>query len=43
MRAALVEGQDGKRFVLLKEDGRDEEFNRYLSEEGMRVRIWLDE
>lgn len=43
LRAALVEGEDGKRFVLLKEDGRDAEFERYLAEEGMRVRTWLDD
>ena len=42
LRAALVIGNDGKMFLHLVEEGRDEDFGNYLDDEGARVVTWLD-
>jgi hypothetical protein len=42
LRSALACGQDGKRYLLLVERGREVEFERYLVDQGLAVEQWLD-
>lgn len=42
LRAALCANSDGRIALLLLESGHEEDFNRYLEAEGMRVLAWLD-
>ena len=42
LRSALVRGDDGKAFVFLVENGREDEFQKYLNIERLWVVSWLD-
>jgi hypothetical protein len=43
LRAALARDEDGKAYVLLVEDGQEDDFSRYLTQQGMHVACWFDE
>lgn len=42
LRAALTAGTDGKVALLLVERGHEPEFERYLTDQQMRLVSWLD-
>jgi len=42
LRAALVRNRQGRYYLLLMEEGHEEEFHRYLSEEEQEVVCWMD-
>lgn len=43
LKAALIKGEDGKFFVFLVEADKEDELNRYLSDEHLHVACWLDD
>ena len=42
LRAALVKSPGAKFYIMLVEQGKEDEFARYLAVEGHRVVSWLD-
>ena len=42
LRAVLIKAPDGKFYIFLLEDGKEEEFQHYLSIEGHTILCWLD-
>jgi hypothetical protein len=43
LRGVLAKGTDGKTFfLLLVEDGKEQEFQQYLAQTGMTALCWLD-
>ena len=43
LRAVLVRNKQGRYFVLLIEDGKHEEFQRYIEEQQLDQILWLDD
>ena len=43
LRGALVRNADAKQFVVLVENGHEDEFGAYLDEQQMTVVAWLDD
>ena len=43
LRGVMVKGKDGKFFVFLVENGKEEDMNRYLEIEGLSIVYWLDD
>lgn len=42
LRPVLVEGGDGRRWLLLVETGQERAFEAYRAEQGLEVVAWLD-
>ena len=43
LRAVLVRNKQGRYFLLLIEDGKHEEFQRYIEEQQLDQILWLDD
>lgn len=42
LRAALVKGCEGKYYIFLVENGKDEDLHKYLAQEKHKIVCWMD-